>query len=144
MTGNTESQSPYFQVFYHYTHACGKHSNISGYGSLNQLSESNRYHGCTSVWNVRKESQKTRFHPALTVYFFSALSTRALSGYLVEVFSGPSLLSLFGADSLSRSVHYAPDEKDRPSKQTKIFKLTSVHVPFYALVSSLELNNSET
>ena len=62
---------------------------------------------------------------------FSALSTRALPGYLFEVFSGQSWLSLFGADSLSRSVHCAPDENDRPSEQTKIFKLTSVYVPVY-------------
>ena len=59
------------------------------------------------------------------------LSARALLGYLVEVFSGPSCLSLFGADSLSRSDHCAPDENDRPSEQTKIFKLTSVYVPVY-------------
>ena len=31
----------------------------------------------------------------------------------------------------SRSVHCAPDENDRPSEQTKIFKLTSVFVPVY-------------
>ena len=42
-------------------------------------------------------------------------------GYLVEVFSGPSWLYPFGADSLSRSVHCAPDENDRPSERTKIF-----------------------
>ena len=63
--------------------------------------------------------------------FFSPLSTRALSGFLAEVFSEPSCLSLFGADSLSSSVHCAPDENDRPSEQTKIFKLTSVCVPVY-------------
>ena len=63
------------------------------------------------------------------LHFFG--STRALSGYLVVVFSGPIWLSLFGADSLSRSVHCAPDENDRPSEQTKIFKLTSVYVPVY-------------
>ena len=63
--------------------------------------------------------------------FFSALSTRTLSGYLGEVFSGPSWLSPFGADSLSRSVHCAPDENDRPSEQTKIFKITSVYVPVH-------------
>ena len=80
---------------------------------------------------MRKESQKTKFHPPLTV-FFSALSTQALSGYLFEVFFGPSPGSyLFGADSLSRSVHFAPDENDRPSEHTKIFKLTSVYVPVY-------------
>ena len=39
---------------------------------------------------------------------------------------------LFGTDSLSRSVHCAPDENDRPSEQTKnFFKLTSVYVPVY-------------
>ena len=43
----------------------------------------------TPVWNVRKESQIILFHPPLTV-MFSALSTRALSGYLVWSFSGPS------------------------------------------------------
>ena len=80
---------------------------------------------------MRKESQKNKVSSSVNCLYFSALSTRALSGYLVEVFSGPSLLSLFGADSLSRSVHYAPDENDRPSKQTKIFKLTSVYVPVY-------------
>ena len=63
------------------------------------------------------------------LHFFG--STRALSGYLVVVFSEPSWLSLFGADSLSRFVHCAPDENDRPSEQTKSFKLTSVYVPFY-------------
>ena len=52
---------------------------------------------------------------------FSALLTRALSGYLVEVFSGPIWLYPFGADSLSRSVHCAPDENDRPSERTKFF-----------------------
>ena len=59
---------------------------------------------------------------------------RALLSYSVVVFSEPSLpsrLSHFGADSLSRSVHCAPDENDRPSEQTKIFKLTSVYVPVY-------------
>ena len=45
------------------------------------------------------------------LHFFG--STRALSGYLVVVFSGPTWLSLFGADCLSRSVHCAPDENDR-------------------------------
>ena len=63
--------------------------------------------------------------------FFSALLTRAWSGYLVEVFSGPSWLYPFGADSLSRSVHFAPDENDRPSERTKIFKITTVYVPVY-------------
>ena len=76
--------------------------------------------------------------------FFSALPTRALSGYLIVVFSGPSWLSLFGADSLSRSVHCAPDENDKPSEETKIFKLTSVYMFPSILVSSLELNNSVT
>ena len=56
---------------------------------------------------------------------------RALLSYSVAVFSEPSRLSHFGADSLSRSVHCAPDENDRPSEQTKIFKLTSVYVPVY-------------
>ena len=74
--------------------------------------------------------KKPRFHPPLTG-LFSALSTRALSGYLVVVFSELSKLSLFGADSLSRSVHCAPDENDRPSEQTEIFKSTSVYVPVY-------------
>ena len=37
-----------------------------------------------------KRVKKTRFHPPLTVYFFSASPTRALSGIFVEVFSGPS------------------------------------------------------
>ena len=32
-----------------------------------------------------------------------------------------SVFSLIGADSLSRSVHCAPDENDRPSEQTKNF-----------------------
>ena len=79
---------------------------------------------------MRKESQKTRFHPRLTD-IFSALLTRVLSVYLVEIFSGPSWFYPFGADSLSRSVHCTPDENDRPSEQTKIFKLTSVYVPVY-------------
>ena len=43
-------------------------------------------------------------------------------GYLVEVFSGPSWLYPFGADSLSRSVHCAADENDRPSERTKCLK----------------------
>ena len=77
-----------------------------------------------------ERESKTRFHPRLTV-FFSALLTCALSGYLVEVFSEPSWLYPFGADSLSRSVHCAPDENDRPSERTKFFKITSVYVPVY-------------
>ena len=60
---------------------------------------------------------------------FSAFLTRALSSYLSVVSSGPGWLSLFSADSLSRSVHCAPDENDRPSEQTITFKLTSVYVP---------------
>ena len=78
---------------------------------------------------MRKESQKTKFSSTVTI--FSALSTRALSGHLFEVFSGASWLSPFGADPLSRSVHCVPDENDRPSEQTKILKLTSVYVPVY-------------
>ena len=77
------------------------------------------------------KSQKTKVSSTVNWSFFSALSTRALSGYLVVVFSELSKLSLFGADSLSRSVHCAPDENDRPSEQTEIFKLTSVYVPVY-------------
>ena len=34
---------------------------------------------------------------------------------------GLNWLYPFGADSLSRSVHCAPDENDRPSERTKIF-----------------------
>ena len=56
---------------------------------------------------------------------------RALSGYLVDGFLRTELAFPFGADSISRSVHCAPDENDRPSEQTKIFKLTSVYVPVY-------------
>ena len=79
---------------------------------------------------AEKES-KNKVSSTVDCLFFCALSTRALSGYLVEVFSGPSWLSLFGADSLSRSVQCAPDENDRPG-QTKLFKLTSVYnVPVY-------------
>ena len=76
---------------------------------------------------VGKESKKTRFHSPLTVYFF-LLYLRALCRIFVRT---ESMFSLFGADSLSRSVHFAPDENDRPSGQTKIFKLTSVYVPVY-------------
>ena len=48
----------------------------------------------------------------------------ALSGYLVEVFSGPSWLSLSGADSLSRSVHCAPDENDTGAPNENIAQTT--------------------
>ena len=44
------------------------------------------------------------------------------------------LTFIFSAASLSRSVHCAPDENDRPSEQTTLyltFKLPSVHVPVY-------------
>ena len=69
--------------------------------------------------------------PAKVVYVLTRALYLVLRGYLVIVFFEPSRLSLFGADSLSRSVHCAPDENDRPSEQTKIFKLTSVSVPVY-------------
>ena len=61
----------------------------------------------------RKRVKKTRFYPPLTVYFF-LLYQRVLCRviYLVVVFSGPSWLSIFSADSLSRSVHCAPDENE--------------------------------
>ena len=39
---------------------------------------------------------------------------RALSGYLVDGFLRTELAFPFGADSISRSVHCAPDENDRP------------------------------
>ena len=47
------------------------------------------------------------------------------------VFSRPNWLYPFGADSLSRSVNCAPDENDRPSERTKLFKMTSVYVLVY-------------
>ena len=47
------------------------------------------------------------------------------------VSSGPSQLSLGSGDSLSSSVHCAPDENDWPSEQTLTFKLLSVYVPVY-------------
>ena len=62
--------------------------------------------------------------------FFCFINARFV-GFLVEVLRTESELSLFGADSLSRSVDCAPDENDGPSEQTKIFKLTSVYVPVY-------------
>ena len=86
---------------------------------------------------MRKESQKTRFHPQLTV-FFSALITCALSGYLVEVFSGPSCRYPSGADSLFRSVHCAPDENDRPSERTKIW----ISLVFWATELNTSLSSS--
>ena len=90
----------------------------------------------TTVWNVRKESQKRvkkqRVHPTLTaaVIFFCFINERFV-GKCSFSFLRTELVSLFGADSLSRSVHCVPDENDRPSEQTKIFKLTSVYVPVY-------------
>ena len=48
---------------------------------------------------MRKESQKTRFFPLLTV-IFSAFSARALSGNLVYRFIWAVLTFLFSADSL--------------------------------------------
>ena len=50
------------------------------------------------------------------------VKTRALKGiFLVRkwINNTESVFSLFGSDSLSRSVHCAPDENDGPSEQTK-------------------------
>ena len=55
---------------------------------------------------------KNKVSSTANCLFFTDLLTRALSGYLVAVFSEPSWLSFFGADSLSRSVHCAPDENE--------------------------------
>ena len=62
-----------------------------------------------------KRVKKPRFHPPLTGIFFCFINAGFVGLFLVVVFS------LFGADCLSRSVHYAPDENDRPSEQTNIF-----------------------
>ena len=80
----------------------------------------------------RKRVKKQRFHPTLTaaVIFFCFINARFVGKFSFS-FLRTELVSLFGADSLSRSVHCAPDENDRPSEQTKIFKLTSVYVPVY-------------
>ena len=79
-----------------------------------------------------KRVKKQRVHPTLTaaVIFFCFINERFV-GKCSFSFLRTELVSLFGADSLSRSVHCAPDENDRPSEQTKIFKLTSVYVPVY-------------
>ena len=77
-----------------------------------------------------KRVKKPRFHPPLTVIFFCFINARFV-GLFSFSFLRTELASLFGADSLSMSVHCAPDENDRPSEQTKIFKLTSVYVPVY-------------
>ena len=85
-----------------------------------------------------KRVKKQRVHPTLTaaVIFFCFINERFV-GKCSFSFLRTELVSLFGADSLSRSVHCAPDENDRPSEQTKIFKLTSVYVPFYIIYSEL-------
>ena len=79
-----------------------------------------------------KRVKKQRVHPTFTaaVIFFCFINERFV-GKCSFSFLRTELVSLFGADSLSRSVHCAPDENDRPSEQTKIFKLTSVYVPVY-------------
>ena len=79
-----------------------------------------------------KRVKKQRFHPTLTaaVIFFCFINACYVEKFSFS-FLRTELVSLFGADSLSRSVHCAPDENDRPSEQTKIFKLTSVYVPVY-------------
>ena len=67
------------------------------------------------------EKKKTRFHPPLTVYFFLLYQRALCRVSSCSFLRTESVFSLFGADSLSRSVHCAPDENDRPSEQTKNF-----------------------
>ena len=87
----------------------------SGHGG--QSTQTRRYH---SLKRAERESKQGFIHRLITV-MFSASPTLPLSVYLVsEFFSGPSQLSLFSAYCcLSRSVHCAPDENDRPSEQTR-------------------------
>ena len=76
----------------------------------------------TIVRNVREESQKTSFPPPLTVIYIFLLPQGALCRVIYfRVFFRTELAFPFTADSLSRSVHCAPDENDRPSEWTKIF-----------------------
>ena len=88
-----------------------------------------------NVLKKRESVKKLLFCLINLLFFFDVLFAVRVVGsyspYLVEVFSGPSWLYPFGTDSLSRSVHYAPDENDRPSERTKISKITSVYVPVY-------------
>ena len=66
---------------------------------------------------AEKESKKTRFHPPLTVFLLYQRALCQVSSF--SFLRTESVFSFFGADSLSRSVHCAPDENDRPSEQTK-------------------------
>ena len=93
--------------------------NSSTYGQL-------WYHG---LKRAERES-KNKISSTVNCFFF-LLYQRALYRVLVEVFSIPSWFCPFGADSLPRSVHCAPDEIDRPFERTKLFKITSVYVPVY-------------
>ena len=84
------------------------------------------YHG------LKRAERESKNKISSTVNCFFLLYQRALNyRVLVEVFSVPSWFCPFGANSLSRPVHCAPDEIDRPFERTKLFKITSVHVPVY-------------
>ena len=90
---------------------------------------------------AERESENKIFS-ALNRYIFYFLSA-----WLVGLFSIQYvvfvLFLLLSADSLSRTVHCARDENDRPSEQTITLNYHQAMFLFI-LVSSLELNNSVT
>ena len=78
-----------------------------------------------------KRVKKQGFIHRQLFIFFCFINARFVGCFSWSFLRTESELSLFGADSLSRSVDCAPDENDGPSEQTKIFKLTSVYGPVY-------------